>query len=350
MLAAGSLTRVCQPNTERHCGRPRPAPRSRLCVQRVRSAAAPSTTPTPAPAGYSNGSSSNGSKLAPLVPNSQANNGNKPARLAFLDEEGQIINPMPADYGFRSGSGRLYQQDYGTIPKNVFELSLDNFKRELRALRRAVRYNELAAVEGEAGEAMAGPLYQLTFKAARGINSTLAKLDVWLEDRRVLNELTQAPRTQMEGELTEEQARVLGQVRRLTLDDDKVAAREHARIAAAGRPAPPLAIRGAYVSLCWVLDKLYAGRPIQRFWILETVARMPYFVYISMLHLYESLGWWRAGAELRKVHFAEEWNELHHLQIMEALGGDLKWIDRFVAEHAAVVYYWVSTTSKCVSL
>lgn len=28
---------------------------------------------------------------------------------------------------------------------------------------------------------------------------------------------------------------------------------------------------------------------------------MPYFSYISMLHLYESLGWWRAGAELRRV-------------------------------------------------
>ena len=28
---------------------------------------------------------------------------------------------------------------------------------------------------------------------------------------------------------------------------------------------------------------------------------MPYFAYISMLHLYESLGWWRAGAELRRV-------------------------------------------------
>ena len=49
------------------------------------------------------------------------------------------------------------------------------------------------------------------------------------------------------------------------------------------------------------LDRLYAGRPLQRFWFLETVARMPYFSYISMLHLYESLGWWRAGAELRRV-------------------------------------------------
>ena len=105
---------------------------------------------------------------------------------------------------------------------------------------------------------------------------------------------------------------------------------------------------------------------------------MPYFSYISMLHLYETLGWWRAGAELRKMcatnrpnaskfslpvvllyviswypvrgpaaesmvvphltscsavdrsHFAEEWNEMHHLQIMEALGGDRLWLDRWV--------------------
>ena len=39
--------------------------------------------------------------------------------------------------------------------------------------------------------------------------------------------------------------------------------------------------------------------------MLETVARIPYFAYISILHLYESVGFWRAGAELRKIHFAE---------------------------------------------
>jgi Alternative oxidase len=42
-----------------------------------------------------------------------------------------------------------------------------------------------------------------------------------------------------------------------------------------------------------------------------------------------------------QIHFAEEWNELHHLQIMEALGGDQLWVDRFFAQHAAIVYYWV---------
>ena len=58
-------------------------------------------------------------------------------------------------------------------------------------------------------------------------------------------------------------------------------------------------------------------------------------------HADESLGWWRRSAEIKRVHFAEEWNEFHHLLIMEALGGDQKWSDRFAAQHAAVLYYWV---------
>ena len=64
-------------------------------------------------------------------------------------------------------------------------------------------------------------------------------------------------------------------------------------------------MRGIYYALCLLLDAIYKHRPIERFWLNETVARMPYFGYISMLHLYESLGWWRAGSELRKLHFAE---------------------------------------------
>lgn len=59
-----------------------------------------------------------------------------------------------------------------------------------------------------------------------------------------------------------------------------------------------------------------------------------------MLHLYESLGWWRAN-ELRKVHSAEEYNELHHLLIMEALGGNARWSDRFLGYHTAIAYYWI---------
>lgn len=37
----------------------------------------------------------------------------------------------------------------------------------------------------------------------------------------------------------------------------------------------------------------------------------------------------------------QEWNEMHHLQIMESLGGDSLWLDRFMAQHGAILYYWV---------
>ena len=90
----------------------------------------------------------------------------------------------------------------------------------------------------------------------------------------------------------------------------------------------------------FLVNYLYRNRWYPRFYVLETVARVPYFAYISVLHLYESLGCWRK-ADWLKVHFAESWNELHHLLIMESLGGDRHWIDRFIARHAALVYYWV---------
>ena len=39
------------------------------------------------------------------------------------------------------------------------------------------------------------------------------------------------------------------------------------------------------------------------------------------------------------VTYAEEWNEYHHLLIMESLGGDQRWVDRFLGFHSAIVYY-----------
>lgn len=68
-----------------------------------------------------------------------------------------------------------------------------------------------------------------------------------------------------------------------------------------------LSMQGIYFALCVLLDVLYAEKPIAKFWVLETVARMPYFAYLSVLHLYESLGLWRQGSELQKLHFAEGW-------------------------------------------
>jgi ubiquinol oxidase len=92
--------------------------------------------------------------------------------------------------------------------------------------------------------------------------------------------------------------------------------------------------------LVFVINVVYRNRPIPRFYVLETVARVPYFSYVSVLHLYETMGFWRK-ADWLKVHFAESWNELHHLLIMESLGGDKVWADRFLARHVALLYYWI---------
>ena len=54
----------------------------------------------------------------------------------------------------------------------------------------------------------------------------------------------------------------------LTLSNDAIWAREDARPSV---PAP-LVIRVPYLVLCGVLDTLYDGRPIARFWYLETVS------------------------------------------------------------------------------
>lgn len=100
--------------------------------------------------------------------------------------------------------------------------------------------------------------------------------------------------------------------------------------------------------LVFVINTVYANRPYPRFYVLETVARVPYFSYLSVLHLYETLGIWRK-ADWLKIHFAESWNEMHHLLIMESLGGADFWADRLLAKSAALIYYWVIVVLYIVS-
>ena len=222
-----------------------------------------------------------------------------------------------------------------------------NFKKELKALRESVRF-------GAPGPRAAPPKTALGMAAAsavRALSEAAFAADVKLEAAGVLPKL-EAPATEDRAVAADDDAVVVGnassssasssggttsasaagkndekkkitrsvaavrqKLAALTLDDAAVWRREKVRESSPTHYKAPLPVRALYLSLCVALDLLYAGRPIQRFWVLETVARMPYFAYISMLHLYESLGWWRAGAELRRVHFAEEWNELHHLQV-----------------------------------
>lgn len=125
----------------------------------------------------------------------------------------------------------------------------------------------------------------------------------------------------------------------LVLSNEAVKEAERRRIEQGGAVDAHPVSQALYDLGCLLLDELFDERPIQRFWFLEVIARIPYFSYTSMLHLYESFGWFRA-VELRKVHAAEDWNELHHLLIMESLGGNAQWSDRFLGYHAAFAYYW----------
>ena len=50
-----------------------------------------------------------------------------------------------------------------------------------------------------------------------------------------------------------------------------------------------------------VIDKLYENRDYARFYVLETVARVPYFSFVSVLHLYETIGLWRKADTWRPI-------------------------------------------------
>ncbi|EES11617.2 hypothetical protein SORBI_3006G258700 [Sorghum bicolor] len=101
-------------------------------------------------------------------------------------------------------------------------------------------------------------------------------------------------------------------------------------------------------SMIMILDGVYRDRNYARFFVLETIARVPYFGFISVLHLYETFGWWRR-ADYIKVHFAQSWNEFHHLLIMEELGGNALWIDRFLARFMAFFYYFMTVAMYMLS-
>jgi ubiquinol oxidase len=127
------------------------------------------------------------------------------------------------------------------------------------------------------------------------------------------------------------------QLKMLTLDAEQIMIREHNR----EQVNAPRIMMIIYNIICWSLDIIYEGKPLDRFWMLETVARQPYFSYVAILHMYETLGWWEVDGELRKEHASEEYNETMHLKIMESMGADRLWWNRFLARHASIMYFVV---------
>ena len=196
-------------------------------------------------------------------------------------------NPVLVDYSYLAKNAGRYTDDLPTGPPGSFlRLGAANFRREIAELRKIL-----------------------------GASSTAEDDDTMTEEAKAVRQL-------------------IGQ---LTLSNDAIWKRERAR----PQVRAPWVIKGPYFALCLLLDVMFEGQPISRFFFLENVARMPYLSYVCMLDLYESLGWWRRGAGVKRVHFSEEWNEFHHLLIMESLGGDQNWRTRFLAGHASIAYFWV---------
>ena len=83
--------------------------------------------------------------------------------------------------------------------------------------------------------------------------------------------------------------------------------------------------------ICFLYPIQGNDRDFARFFVFETIERVPYFAFLSVLHLQETFGV-RDLDETMRTHYAEADNELHHLLIMEALGGNSNVIDRCLAQ------------------
>jgi len=100
-------------------------------------------------------------------------------------------------------------------------------------------------------------------------------------------------------------------------------------------------IDSVYDVICFLYPVKGTPRDFARFYVLETVARVPYFAYLSVMHLRETFGErYDDMSDRMRTHYAEADNELHHLLIMESLGGNSNMVDRTLAQTMAFFYYW----------
>lgn len=228
-------------------------------------------------------------------------------RDQLASQSSDMVGSSSNDYSFKTRTTGVYldnDSDKLSTPDNIFVLAARNFWTEWKALRRFINDSRRVS-RGVGNSALVDPVVEEYGSVCSDDDEPCVVSDETIRQREML--------------------------KLLTLDSAAVWERERAR----EEPKGPIWVKVPYFTLCYLLDALFSDdEPIPRFFFLETVARMPYFSYISMYHLYESLGWWRRGAHVKQIHVAEEWNEFHHLLIMESLGGDLAWRTRFMAQHA----------------
>lgn len=237
------------------------------------------------------------------------------SRMTECDMDGDMLISYPeftavllgeppesaSDYGFRAVG--YYGSDVGdpSTPTNAFRSAFENFRRELGALRRAVRFGEadrdrtdLNRME-ETKEAFEASTPVSPVGAAwRALLRALASVDTQLVEAGLLPEIqpSMASLPRYNSLLLRKQ---LG---RLTLSNQAVAEREETRlrereewiasmggktstlryVREAAEQVTPFYVMWPYNILLAFIDAAFDGRPIARFYFLETVARAPYFV------------------------------------------------------------------------
>ena len=108
----------------------------------------------------------------------------------------------------------------------------------------------------------------------------------WAQFWRNLNAMKGEYKDEPDRDLSPRQRELQAKLESLTLDSKQIWKREQET----GIEGPWI-VKAPYLLMCWLLDVVFEGQNVfSRFFLLETVARMPYFSYIGMLHLYETLG------------------------------------------------------------
>jgi ubiquinol oxidase len=77
----------------------------------------------------------------------------------------------------------------------------------------------------------------------------------------------------------------------------------------------------------------------RRFYVLEEIARVPYYSFVSVFQFYQWLGV-NPPLSIVKLHFKQTVNETWHLLIMKELGGGDNIFDRIVFRIISFFYYW----------
>ena len=90
-----------------------------------------------------------------------------------------------------------------------------------------------------------------------------------------------------------------------------------------------------------IFNQIYKGRSVQCFWVLEVIVKAPSFSFLSVLHLQELLGLKPPlSNKLIKAHFYKAINDTEDLEEMELRNGKRFWVNRVLARHLVLFYYW----------